>query len=846
MSVESLHREPHLQEQKVLLNLGQGNWQTGFVNITAQLWRTEQQPVQFVGSLPPAPQLKQHHQQWQTLYQALYGSPNRWQIDDKTPEAAQGALQSTTQRAADKAAHSDDFDFESDSLSNVSQQTFEALCQTLKTEFNSWLNAASFAPIERRIRTHLSLQAAVRIMLSAHAHSVLRFPWHLWQLFEDYPNAELSLSLPNYSRSLKQQATKPPGKVKILAILGSDNDIDIAIDRQLLGDLPLADVKLLSQPTLQDLQQQLWDTHWDVLFFAGHSSSQAQNKEQSQNKKQSQGYLQVNSTEFLTIDQLKYALSRAIANGLQLAILNSCDGLGLAWSLADLHLPQAIVMREPVPDKVAHQFLKHFLSALSSGQSLYQSVREAREKLYGLTELGICAPWLPVIVQNPAEIPPTWHSLAGQTPAVGQSLHPLPNKLLGRLATQLTLRSLAITAVILGLRWLGLLQGVELWAYDSLMQLRPTASPDPRLVMVTVDEEDIQAQTSLERRGSLSDETLQKALSLLSSYEPQVIALDLYRDFPSSRSDLANILTQPNIIGTCKSLDPVADPVGIGPAPELSSTQVGFSDFIEDSDGTLRRQILTLTPDPVSPCDAAYSFSALVAIQYLQGEGLQPTFTTQGNLQLGNTVFPRLQRRSGGLQRLDNRGNQIFLNYRALASPDRIATKVALRQLLNGEVDPQRIRDRIVLIGVTSASSDYWATPYGVYGQERTSGVFLQAQMVSQIVSAVLDGRSLIWVWPQWAEGTVVLGGAIAGCLLGCRWKSTRLMLICLFTVFGLILGAWAVLIVGGWLPIVPTALALGGSALSSASILASTPTASSELSRKEVSKGKKKGDEQR
>jgi hypothetical protein len=36
-----------------------------------------------------------------------------------------------------------------------------------------------------------------------------------------------------------------------------------------------------------------------------------------------------------------------------------------------LQIPQAIVMREPVPDKVAQEFLKHFLKAFSRGKSLY-------------------------------------------------------------------------------------------------------------------------------------------------------------------------------------------------------------------------------------------------------------------------------------------------------------------------------------------------------------------------------------------------------------------------------------------------------------------------------------------
>jgi len=43
-----------------------------------------------------------------------------------------------------------------------------------------------------------------------------------------------------------------------------------------------------------------------------------------------------------------------------------------------------IVMREPVPDLVAKEFLKYFLSSFSSGNSLFLAVREAREQLHGI------------------------------------------------------------------------------------------------------------------------------------------------------------------------------------------------------------------------------------------------------------------------------------------------------------------------------------------------------------------------------------------------------------------------------------------------------------------------------
>jgi len=808
--------------QQLLLNLGQGHWQTGFANVSMQRWETGQPPVQFVGSLPPAPALADDYQRWQQLYGALYGPRAYWR---------QPASPSADGKTSEMAG---EFEFETGGLTNVSHHDFETLFTTLKTALNQWLDSKGFAFIERQIRTQLGPSDVIRVMLTAHDNTVLRFPWRLWSLFEDYPQAELSVSLPSYGRALKQETDKAsgkaPGQVNILAVLGNDEGIDVETDRRLLSQLPAGQVTLLSQPSLAEFQQQLWNTPWDLLFFAGHSSSQGQ------------GYLQVNGTESLTVGQLKYALRRAIANGLQLAVLNSCDGLQLAWDLADLHLPQAIVMREPVSDAIAQQFLKAFLTAFSHGQSLYLSVREARERLYG--QPGNYAAWLPVIVQNPAEVPPTWQSLRGITAGEQFSSETVTDRerlgarerlvggrgqgAVGRTAVaRQVIRVAAIALTILGLRWAGLLQGLELQAYDTLMKLRPIESPDPRIVVVTVDESDIQRQTSSERRGSLSDETLQQTLSILESYEPRVIALDLYRDFPALTPELAESLARPEMVGVCKSRDPVADKVGIRATPEIPPEQVGFSDFIEETDGTLRRQLLTLTPDPVSPCVTPYGFAALVALQYLAGDNFQPEFTAQGDLKVGETVFPRLARRTGGLQRMDNRGNQVLLNYRVLPRPDQIAAHIPLQQLLVGQVNGERVRDRIVLIGVTAPSGDYWATPYGVQGQNKTAGVFIQAQMTSQLISAVLDGRPLIWVWPQWGEAVCVIVAAVGGgmgvMLLNWKGKSVRFVLLYVLSAGGLIAVAWAVLVAGGWLPIVPVLLALGGGALSQTPV-ANTP----------------------
>ncbi|MBE9013467.1 CHAT domain-containing protein, partial [Pseudanabaenaceae cyanobacterium LEGE 13415] len=470
-------------DQLVVLNLGQGNWQDGFPTVIAQLWEAGRStPMQFTGSLPAIPTLIDRASQWRSIYTALY--------------AHLGLRR-----------HSE-FEIDEDEVTNISTAEFQQLSYDLQIQLNAWLSSSSFRLIDRQLRTRLSPKDKIRLIIVARDYQVLRLPWCLWDFLTDYPHAEVAISLPEFARS-QSLPTQRSKQVRILSILGNAEGINVERDRQLLEALPNTEIHCLVEPTAQQLHEKLWQSNWDVLFFAGHSSTE------------DKGYLQINRTETLTIEQLKYGLRQAIAQGLKLAIFNSCDGLGLAQDLADLQLPQVIVMREPVPDRVAQEFLKSFLNAFSGGQSLYSSVRQAREKLQSIETDFPCATWLPVICQNPAEVPPTWQDWCGQK---RQLFPPLTRSQFATIA----LSTLLVTGLISGIRWLGWLQPAELQAFDVLMQHRPTEPPDPRLLIVTVGETDIQKQP--QNAGSISDETLDRVLGTLEKHGARVIGLDMYRD----------------------------------------------------------------------------------------------------------------------------------------------------------------------------------------------------------------------------------------------------------------------------------------------------------------------------
>ncbi len=383
--IKQIAEKPILSEKLVVINLVNGDFDRGFAAVTAQIWSDGHTlPTTFTASLPAKPEIPQLYQQWQVKYENL-----------RLCYQAQGVLPRIKPQSQVKQVSIQDIP--------KLKKEIESLANELKKQLNTWLNSEEFSPIKNKLRTKLNISDPIRIIIQSEDIQVRRLPWHLWDLCEDYRQSEVALSATKGDRITKSLASR--NKVRILAILGNSKGLNLEEDRQILENLPAAETVFLVEPTRKQFDEYLWDEQgWDILCFSGHSSSKWD---------KINGWIDINQTERLTIEQLENALKAAIERGLHLAIFNSCDGLGLAEQLDDLHIPQIIVMRESVPDLVAQEFLKNFLLTFSAGKSLYASVREARSKLQSMEDKFPCASWLPVICQNQAEIPRMWRSFVG-------------------------------------------------------------------------------------------------------------------------------------------------------------------------------------------------------------------------------------------------------------------------------------------------------------------------------------------------------------------------------------------------------------------------------------------------
>ncbi len=367
--------------------------------------------------------------------------------------------------------------------------------------------------------------------------------------------------------------------------------------------------------------------------------------------------------------------------------------------------------------------------------------------------------------------------------------------------------ALSVTALILLLRFSGLLQGLEWNLLDQFFRWRPLEPPDVRITLVTIDESDL----TKVGQWPIPDRVLAQAIAKIKAQNPRAIGLDIYRDLPvePGHTDLVRLFqSTPNLFGVEKVVEP-----RIAPPPTLSQRhQIGFTDQVVDGDGKVRRALLSVR---LSDGDVRDSLASKLAQQYLKAEGVNIEESSD-KVRLGKAIFHRFEGNDGGYIRAKSGGYQVLLNFRG---PQASFSTVSLEQVLKNQVPLNSFRSRLVIVGATAESlNDLFNTPYSgnwFSSPQPMAGVFLHANIASQIISAALEGRPLLRTWEEPLEGLWILAWAGVGAAVSWWFKSLPDLMGSIFLACGgLLAGCYLAFLGGWWVPAVPSLMALLGAAV--------------------------------
>jgi CHASE2 domain-containing sensor protein/DNA-binding NarL/FixJ family response regulator len=320
----------------------------------------------------------------------------------------------------------------------------------------------------------------------------------------------------------------------------------------------------------------------------------------------------------------------------------------------------------------------------------------------------------------------------------------------------------SVTLTVIVGQSLGLFNLPEWKLRDQWVRLKSQKTIANEIVIVTIDEHDIQSVG----KWPVPDWSLAQLIDKIRSQQPRAIGLDLYRDLPEGTGyeQLVQIFrTTPNLIGVEKITGE-----RVNPSPELKKNdQVGLADLVLDGDRHVRRALLT-SEDAKEGGVIKAGLATMVALKYLEAEKitLESVDEKQQKFQLGKTIYQPLKNHEAGYPDADIGGYQILLNWHGSETAFR---QVSMRDVLAGKIPTDLMRDRMVFIGSTAASTnDFFGTPFSsslMSAKKPTPGVVIHANIALQLVQEAKTQKtnlhgisgisSLLWIF-AWS----ILGSA--------------------------------------------------------------------------------------
>lgn len=284
----------------------------------------------------------------------------------------------------------------------------------LLSEFYLWLSSAQLLKIRKAIESsQIQDTGTVDVFLTCEPLELARFPWETWELGTEVATAQMIRIARTPANIHHATASRSrTGRMRILAILGDDTGVDLSAARTAVKSLDqkIAEVRFVGWKqgeAIADLKAEIRQEianpqGWDILFFTGHSNETMLTG----------GELAIAPGESMMIREIAPQLIQAKERGLQFAIFNSCNGLSIADSLIDLGLSQVAIMREPIHNQVAQEFLVSFLQSLIAHKDVHESLFLACENLKLERNLTYPSAYLiPSLFRHPDSVPfkrPNW------------------------------------------------------------------------------------------------------------------------------------------------------------------------------------------------------------------------------------------------------------------------------------------------------------------------------------------------------------------------------------------------------------------------------------------------------
>ncbi|QUS60958.1 CHASE2 domain-containing protein [Synechocystis sp. PCC 7339] len=742
--------------QLLVLKIIEGDFATGFTVAldveTITQGQNRSQRRDFYGRLPslaPNLDLYQLHQQWVSeIITARTGQPQR-----------RRGIRVTSKQAI--ASHYDQPQTEQKrALQQAMVQWLtspEPGWQAIEKEIIRWSQRST-------VETQLVIQLGQSLYQSARpiAATLAKLPWGEWPLLQKESLSPIHFAVNTCQYALPPTQVSNPEvispivrlqryffpAIRILHVLGNNEGIDLAPDQAVLAGLShqgkKVEVVTLHQPDYQSLSRALKDgAGFDLFVYSGHSQA-------SFDQDLAAMLLgQPGTVEGVTIANLRLAFQRAIANGLRVAVFNSCASAQLAEALLDTGLSTVISMQEEVADIVAHGFLDSFLRHYVQGkQSIFRAVRSSLTDLEEYDRRYPGVGWLPVIHHNPTVAPPLWEELRQQPQSIRRT----------------GLWAVGTTILVLLLRWFELTQGLDLKLFDLMLRSQPVSTAvDERILVVTVDQNDLDIlrQNGLQSAAGsdvISDGALVAALEKINSYQPRWLGLDIVRDLPISEGNarLQEVFQNGDrLLVTCGFADQQGEQ--LLPPPAIDADSLAFINMPIDRDQVIRRQLLFGEFSQTESCSTNQSLGLSLALNYLGEEDIFPAESPV--LTLNHVTFTPLAAKSGVYRANEVAGYQILF----LSLPRGAIREISLSTLFADTEQRLDLKDKVVLLGYGHKDKHSTALESDI------PGVVIHGQMVKQILDAVLDEKLLLTTTSQGAELLWILFwvGLATGGILG-------------------------------------------------------------------------------